>query len=144
MAWLRRRDPGFVVLRRATRTAIVMPAMFALGAEVIGNPMLSTFAAFGSFGMLLLVDFAGPIRARLQNQALLALTGAAFVCLGTLASRSAWLAAVAMAVGATMAIGPVKAAEAVRPPAAGTTATAERFPRAAYAARGSVECRIRL
>jgi Fusaric acid resistance protein-like len=98
MAWLRRRDPGFVVLRRATRTAIVMPAMFALGAEVIGNPMLATFAAFGSFAMLLLVDFAGPIRARLQNQALLALAGAAFVCVGTLASRSAWLAAVAMAV----------------------------------------------
>jgi uncharacterized membrane protein YccC len=98
MAWLRRRDPGFVVLRRATRTAIVMPAMFALGAEVIGNPMLSTFAAFGSFGMLLLVDFAGPMRVRLQNQALLALTGAAFVCVGTLASRSAWLAAVAMAI----------------------------------------------
>jgi uncharacterized membrane protein YccC len=96
MAWLRRRDPGFVVLRRATRTAIVMPAMFALGVEVIGNPMLSTFVAFGSFAMLLLVDFAGPMRARLQNQALLALTGAAFVCVGTLASRSAWLAAVAM------------------------------------------------
>jgi hypothetical protein len=74
-----------------------MPAMFALANEVIGNPTLATFAAFGSFAMLLLVDFAGPMRARLQAQAALAVTGAVFVCLGTLASSSAWLAAVAMA-----------------------------------------------
>jgi hypothetical protein len=74
-----------------------MPAMFALGDLVIGNPAVSTFAAFGSFAMLLLVDFAGSIRARLQAQAALAVSGGVFVCLGTLASRSAWLAAVAMA-----------------------------------------------
>jgi uncharacterized membrane protein YccC len=73
-----------------------MPAMFALGDVVIGNPAFATFAAFGSFAMLLLVDFAGPLRARLQAQAALAVTGGVFVCLGTLASRSAWLAAVAM------------------------------------------------
>jgi uncharacterized membrane protein YccC len=73
-----------------------MPAMFALGKEVIGDPILATFAAFGSFAMLLLVDFTGPMRARLQAQAALAVTGAVFVCLGTLVSQSAWLAAVAM------------------------------------------------
>jgi uncharacterized membrane protein YccC len=95
--WLRERDPGFVALRRAGRTAVVMPAMFALGMEVIGNPIVATFAAFGSFAMLLLVDFAGPMRARLQAEAALAATGGVFICLGTLASRSAWLAAVAMA-----------------------------------------------
>src|SRR5262249_19342481 len=95
---LRTRDRGFVALRRATRTAIVMPSMFALGAVVIDNPTLATFAAFGSFALLLLVDFAGPMRRRLQAQAALALTGAVFVCVGTLASRSPWLAAVAMAV----------------------------------------------
>jgi fusaric acid resistance family protein len=74
-----------------------MPAMFALGDVVIDNPTVATFAAFGSFAMLLLVDFAGPMRARLQAQAALAVTGAAFVCLGTLASHSAWLAALTMA-----------------------------------------------
>jgi uncharacterized membrane protein YccC len=93
---LAERDPGFAALRRAARTAIVMPAMFALGQEVIGNPTLATFAAFGSFAMLLLVDFAGPMRARLQAQTALGITGAVFVCLGTLASHSAWLAALAM------------------------------------------------
>jgi Fusaric acid resistance protein-like len=74
-----------------------MPAMFALGDVVIDNPMLATFAAFGSFALLLLVDFTGPMRARLQAEAALAVTGAGFVCLGTLASRSAWLAALTMA-----------------------------------------------
>jgi uncharacterized membrane protein YccC len=75
-----------------------MPAMFALGMEVIGNPTLATFAAFGSFAMLLLVDFAGPMRARLQAQAALAITGAVFVCVGTLFSQTTWLAALAMAI----------------------------------------------
>jgi len=75
-----------------------MPAMFALGYEVIGNPALATFAAFGSFAMLLLVDFGGSMRERLQAQAALAVAGCAFVSLGTLASQNVWLATAAMAV----------------------------------------------
>src|SRR5271155_541469 len=98
LQWLGRRDPDLAALRRAGRAAIVMPAMFALGERVIGNPVVATFAAFGSFAMLLLVDFGGPIRARLQAQAALAVVGCAFVCIGTLASRSVWLATATMAV----------------------------------------------
>ena len=98
LRWLGQRDRGFTALRRAARTAIIMPAMFALGDKVIGNPQLATFAAFGSFAMLLLVDFGGPMAERLQAQAALAVTGGVFVCLATLASQTAWLAAVAMAV----------------------------------------------
>ena len=98
LRWLGQRDRGFVALRRAARAAIVMPAMFALGDKVIGNPQVATFAAFGSFAMLLLVDFGGPMAERLQAEAALAVTGGMFVCLATLASRTAWLAAVAMAV----------------------------------------------
>ena len=75
-----------------------MPAMFALGDKVIGNPQVATFAAFGSFAMLLLADFGGPMAERLQAQAALAVTGGVFVCLATLASQAAWLAAAAMAV----------------------------------------------
>jgi len=98
LRWLGQRDRGFVALRRATRAAIIMPAMFALGDKVIGNPQVATFAAFGSFAMLLLADFGGPMTERLQAQAALAVTGGVFVCLATLASQTAWLAAVAMAV----------------------------------------------
>jgi uncharacterized membrane protein YccC len=96
--WLRTHDPGLRALRRAGRTAIVMPAMFALGDKVIGNPIVATFAAFGSFAMLLLVDFAGPIRDRVRAQALLAVVCGLFICVGTLVSNSDVLGACAMAV----------------------------------------------
>ena len=98
LRWLGQRDRGFAALRRATRAAIVMPAMFAVGDKVIGNPQVAAFAAFGSFAVLRPVDFGGPMTERLQAQAALAATGGVFVCLATLASRTAWLAAVAMAV----------------------------------------------
>jgi uncharacterized membrane protein YccC len=98
LEWLARHDPGFAALRRAGRAAIAMPAMFAIGDELIGNPVLATFAAFGSFAMLLLVDFGGPPRERLQAQVALALAGLVLVCLGTLASQDVWVATAAMAV----------------------------------------------
>src|SRR6266852_4620446 len=98
LLWLGQRDRDFAALRRAGRTAIVMPAMFAVGDKVIGNAALATFAAFGAFAMLLLVDFGGPMVERLQAQAALAVVGGVFVCVGTLASQTVWLAAVSMAV----------------------------------------------
>jgi uncharacterized membrane protein YccC len=96
--WLRAHDPGYAALRRATRTALIMPAMFAIGDKVIANPILATFAAFGSFAMLLLVDFSGPIRDRALAQSALVVACAVLICLGTLASRSTVVAALAMAV----------------------------------------------
>ena len=73
-----------------------MPAMLALSEKVIGNAAMATFAAFGSLAMLLFVAFGGTMRERLAAQASLILAGAVFICLGTLASRAAWLAAIAM------------------------------------------------
>jgi len=96
-AWISSHDRGLLALRRAGRTAIVMPAMFALGDKVLGDPQLATYAAFGAFAMLLLVDFGGPMRERLQAQAWLSVMGLVLVCAGTLASREPWLAAVVMA-----------------------------------------------
>jgi uncharacterized membrane protein YccC len=96
--WLRRHDRGFAALRRAGRTAIVMPALFALGVKVIGNPMVATFAAFGSFAMLLLVDFGGAMWDRVRNQAALAIACGGLIAIATLASRSTWAAALAMTV----------------------------------------------
>jgi uncharacterized membrane protein YccC len=98
LRWLGKRDRDFAALRRAGRTAIVMPTMFAVGDKVIGNAAVATFAAFGAFAMLLLVDFGGPMVERLQAQAALVIVGGVFVCIGTLASQAVWLAAVAMAV----------------------------------------------
>jgi uncharacterized membrane protein YccC len=96
LQWLRARDPGLSALRRAGRAAIVIPGLLALTENVIGNATLATFAAFGTFAMLLFVDFSGSMRERLTAQASLVVVGAVFICLGTLATQAAWLAAVAM------------------------------------------------
>jgi uncharacterized membrane protein YccC len=98
LEWLRARDAGLSALRRATRAAIVMPGMFALGSQVIGNSTVATFAAFGSFALLLLADFGGTMPERLAAQVSLIASGCVLICLGTLASRNAWLAAAAMVV----------------------------------------------
>ena len=98
MQWLSRHDRGFVALRRAGRGAILMPAMFALGIEVIGNPVVALFAGFGSFAMLLLVDFAGSWRDRIKAHIALSLVGVLFISLATLVSRDVWPATLAMLV----------------------------------------------
>jgi uncharacterized membrane protein YccC len=96
--WLAKRDRDLAALRRAARTAIIMPGLFALGDKVWKLPNLATYAAFGAFAMLLLVDFTGPMRERLQAQAALTVAGCALVALGTLASRNVVLSVIAMAV----------------------------------------------
>src|SRR5438477_3566657 len=73
-----------------------MPAVFALADKVVAQPQTCIFAAFGSFAMLVLVEFGGPWRVRLLAYLGLAGVGAAFITLGTLCSRNAWLAAGAM------------------------------------------------
>ena len=92
------RDGGLLALRRAGRTAIVMPALFALSVKVIGNPQVAAFAAFGSFASLGLASFSGPMADRLRSQLALALAGAVFVVLGTAVSTVDWLAALVTAV----------------------------------------------
>src|SRR2546423_777306 len=74
-----------------------MPAVFALAETVIQKPQTSIFAAFGSFAMLVLVEFGGSQRARLAVYLGLGCVGAVFITLGTLCSRNAWLAAAMMA-----------------------------------------------
>ena len=80
LAWLRARDRGSRGAApggaRGDRHAVPVRHR----RQVIGNPDVATFAAFGSFAMLLLVDFSGPMRERLQAQAALALAGAVLVC----------------------------------------------------------------
>ena len=91
-------DPQLTSLKSAARAAIVIPAVFALADKVIQEPQTALFAAFGSFAMLVLVDFTGPSRSRFVAYVVLAFGGAANIVVGTLCSRNAWLAAGAMAV----------------------------------------------
>jgi len=73
-----------------------MPALLALADKVIGNPTMSYFVAFGSFAMLLLVDFSGQIGDRVRAQAALGVACVVLITLGTLASGSTPVAVVAM------------------------------------------------
>jgi uncharacterized membrane protein YccC len=85
-------------LKSAARAAIVIPAVFAFADKVIKQPQTSILAAFGSFAILVLVEFGGPPRKRFAAYVGLAFVGAVFITLGTLCSRNPWLAAGAMAV----------------------------------------------
>jgi hypothetical protein len=94
------KDGGLNVaaLKSAARAALVMPAVFALADRVIGKPQTSFLAAFGSFAMLVLVEFAGQWRVRLLAYLGLGCVGALNITLGTLCSRTPWIGAVVMAI----------------------------------------------
>ncbi|WP_030277288.1 FUSC family protein [Streptomyces sp. NRRL B-24484] len=94
-ARLRRRDPGLAATRRAARTAIVMPLLFAVCSQVLHAPVTGTFAAFGAFAMLLLVEFTGPMAQRLRAQAALTAAWLVLVSLATVATRTVWTATAA-------------------------------------------------
>ncbi len=89
---------NLAALKSAARAAIVIPAVFALADKVINQPQTSILAAFGSFALLVLVEFGGPPRTRFLAYLALACVGALFITLGTLCSRNPWLGAGAMAV----------------------------------------------
>ena len=89
--------PDLAALKTAARAAIVMPAAFAFADKVIQKPQTSLLAAFGSFALLVLVEFGGRARMRLLAYLALGCVGAAFITVGTICSRSAWLAGAAMA-----------------------------------------------
>jgi uncharacterized membrane protein YccC len=94
--WLRARDRGLAASRRAGRAAIVMPGLFALCGQVIGSSSMATFAAFGAFSMLLLVEFTGPMSQRLQAHVVLFLGWAALISLGTVIARFTWASGLCM------------------------------------------------
>ena len=47
--------------------AIVMPGIFAIAHVSFSNAQVSLFASFGSFALLLLVEFTGPVRTRVVS-----------------------------------------------------------------------------
>jgi uncharacterized membrane protein YccC len=102
--WLQTHDPGYVALRRAGRTAIVLPGVFAISLKIIDNQTVALFAVFGVVAQLMFVGFVGEMRGRLEAQATLAIAGAVLVTLATLCSRAVWLAALSMAVVAFLVI----------------------------------------
>jgi len=78
---------------RALRAAVVMPGLFAIADELIGNLQVALFASFGSFATLVLVSFAGTRRDKLIAHAGLALAGSVLLIIGTAINSSTALAA---------------------------------------------------
>ena len=93
---LRRRDPEFDALRRATRAAIVLPVAAAVSFAVGGGSQTPMFTIFGSVAVLILVDFPGNRPARALAYFGLAFNGAVLITLGTLIAPHPWLSVAVM------------------------------------------------
>ena len=75
-----------------------MPSVFALTHFAFSNPQVDLFGAFGSFALLLLVEFTGRPQVRLASYGGLYVVGACFVALGTFVSTHKVAAVVTMGV----------------------------------------------
>ena len=91
-------EPRFYAIKDALRVALVMPVSFALALHVFDSNGMALFAAFGPMALMVFVQFGGTRRMRLLAYAVLTLGGAGLIALGTLCSRTPWLATVAMLV----------------------------------------------
>src|ERR1700743_2385903 len=77
---------------RMSRAVLVIPALFALTYEGLGNQQMALFAAFGGFAHLILSSFGGSGRDKLRGHLGLAVTGSIALVIGTAASGTEWLA----------------------------------------------------
>ncbi len=86
-SWLGSRDPDCGEVRKALRTALVLPVPFAFGLAVLDDELFALFAGFGVFAMLSFSDFGGALLRRARAYVVLAFAGAGVVVLGTIASQ---------------------------------------------------------
>ena len=93
-SWIRKKDPELVNVKRSIRAAVVMPTAFAVAHVVLMNSQISLFTAFGSFTLLLLVDFPARMSTRVASYLALFVVGSFFIVVGTTASTSAVAAVV--------------------------------------------------
>jgi Fusaric acid resistance protein-like len=97
LGWLQRKDPHGLAVKRSARAALVVPCSFGLAHVAFSDLQVSLFAAFGSFALLLLVEFQGSPRTRLVSYVSLLVVSAGLVALGTVLSTHKVAAVVAMA-----------------------------------------------
>jgi uncharacterized membrane protein YccC len=77
---------------RALRAVLVIPPLFALTYEGIGNPQMATFTAFGGFASLVVASFGGTKRDKTVAHLGLAVIGSIGLIIGTSVSEVEWLA----------------------------------------------------
>jgi uncharacterized membrane protein YccC len=96
--WFHSKDPDLLVFKRSLRAAVIMPSVFALTHFIFSNAQVALFGAFGSFALLLLVEFTGRPHTRITGYGGLYVVGACFVVLGTVVSTHKVLAVVTMGI----------------------------------------------
>jgi uncharacterized membrane protein YccC len=77
---------------RTVRAALVIPSLFAVTYEGIGNLQMALFAAFGGFATLIMASFGGSRRDKLIAHLGLAVTGSIVLIIGTAVCGIEWLA----------------------------------------------------
>jgi uncharacterized membrane protein YccC len=87
-AWLRRRDPGLVVVRRAARFTLVACAAFYVCRYVIGNAGMAPYALFGAVALGALSQIPGSPAQRARTLVAVLPVGWLLITLGTLLSVS--------------------------------------------------------
>jgi uncharacterized membrane protein YccC len=94
--WLRARDPGLATVRRAARVAIVACTAFYACRYGVGNPVLATYALFGTVALGALSQIPGTPVQRARTLLAVLPAGAVLVTAGTLLSVTNWTAALGM------------------------------------------------
>lgn len=85
-AWLRRRDPGLVVVRRAARVTLVACLGFYLSRYVIGSVAMAPYALFGAVALGVLSQIPGSPARRARTLVAVLPVGWLLITLGTLLS----------------------------------------------------------
>jgi uncharacterized membrane protein YccC len=98
LRWLTSKDPDRLVVKRSVRAAIVIPSIFAIAHFAFSNSQVDLFAAFGSFALLLLVEFTGSLHTRVVSYLGMFAVSAGLIALGTAVSTNKVAAVVAMGV----------------------------------------------
>ncbi|MGV1003361.1 MAG: FUSC family protein [Candidatus Nanopelagicales bacterium] len=93
-----------LILRRAARAAVVIPATNVLLVQVLDDPRAGFYAGFAGLTMLVFADFGGPLLDRFAAYLVAGAGGAGAIVLGHLVSANALLAALTgLLVGAGLA-----------------------------------------
>jgi len=77
---------------RTLRAVVVVPSLFALTFEGLGNLQMALFAAFGGFASLIMASFGGTWRDKLTAHFMLAVIGSIGLIIGTTVGGITWLA----------------------------------------------------
>ena len=94
--WLRRKDPQFRALRRASRVALVACLAFYFCRYVLGNATMAPYALFGAIALGALSQIPGSPRQRAVTLFAVLPVGWLLVTLGTLLSITTWSATLGM------------------------------------------------